>query len=468
MFQHGHLDPKVLLFWASAALLGLLMLFLPLPFASVVPWAQTVLQLTAFLLLAAAAATSPRSASLSATWPAAFLAAISLLALVQAASWSAAIVRGISPQHAALASSAGELLGRVELPRVALSLAPSVSRSAALTWVAVAASLLAAAWLGTSRSVRRALAATLLAAALFQVFLGAWRLANEPAVIWGVAVPGSATRLRGTFVNADHLAVYLEMALAVAFAWGWWAWRRAQATQTLERRILYLGPPALVWLTLFTGLAFTGSRAGLAAAIAGALAQGTLLALRRRRWRLGASGVLVTVAGLGAVAFAGLEQGLGRWLATSPYEVAWNVRLAVYRSAFELWQRFPLTGSGLATFREAFALVAGKDSGDGTYFHAHNDYLELLVTTGAIGTLLVASGVAVALIGLGRGLENGARSEDRAAALAALGAWAAIAVHSCFDFGLSMPAISATLAVLTGAALAAGARHSHAEAGSAV
>jgi O-antigen ligase len=328
----------------------------------------------------------------------------------------------------------------------------------------VAASLLAAAWLGTSRNVRRGLAASLIAAALFQVSVGAWRLANEPAVIWGVAVPGSTTRLRGTFVNPDHLAVYLEMALAVAFAWGWWAWRRARETRAPERRILYLGPPALIWLTLFAGLAFTGSRAGLAAAIAGALAQGALLALRGRRWRLGASGVLATVTGLAAVAFAGLEQGLGRWLATSPYEVAWTVRLAVYRSALDLWQRFPVTGSGLATFREAFTLVAGKDSGDGTYFHAHNDYLELLVTTGVVGALLVASGLLLALVWLGRGLQENARSEDRAAALAALGAWAAIAVHSCFDFGLSMPAISATLAVLTGAALAAGARRSPAQA----
>jgi hypothetical protein len=52
-------------------------------------------------------------------------------------------------------------------------------------------------------------------------------------------------------------------------------------------------------------------------------------------------------------------------------------------------------------------------------------------------------------------LRDGERSEDRAAALAALGALAAVAVHSCFDFGLSMPANSATLAIILGAALAA-------------
>ena len=52
-------------------------------------------------------------------------------------------------------------------------------------------------------------------------------------------------------------------------------------------------------------------------------------------------------------------------------------------------------------------------------------------------------------------LRDGERSEDRGAALAALGALAAVAVHSCFDFGLTLPANSVTLAIIVGAALVA-------------
>ena len=115
-----------------------------------------------------------------------------------------------------------------------------------------------------------------------------------------------------------------------------------------------------------------------------------------------------------------------------------------------------MTGTGLSTFRDAFTLVAPHElSSSGWYWHAHNDLLEILVTMGLVGAALVVVGLAVAVSRLVRLLGAGERSEDRAAALAALGALTAVAVHSCFDFGLVMPANSVTLAIVVGAALAA-------------
>jgi hypothetical protein len=68
---------------------------------------------------------------------------------------------------------------------------------------------------------------------------------------------------------------------------------------------------------------------------------------------------------------------------------------------------------------------------------------------------MILVGLAAAVTRLLPVLRDGERSEDRGAALAALGALAAVAVHSCFDFGLSMPANSVTLAIIVGAALVA-------------
>jgi O-antigen ligase len=262
------------------------------------------------------------------------------------------------------------------------------------------------------------------------------------------------TRLRGTFVNSDHLALYLELVLPVAFALGWWAARRAHEELTVERRLALVGGPVLLWLTLFVGVAFSGSRAGLVAAAAAAIAQGGLLAARRRRWRLGAAGVLAVAVGLGAVGVVGLQQGLGRWLGTSQYELTWNQRLVVYRATAGLWQRFPITGTGLATFREASPTVMPREASDAWYWHAHNDYLESLATTGLAGAAMLLLGATVVVRRLGRTVLMATRSEDRAAALAALGALTGVAVHSLFDFGLSLPANAATLAILCGAALA--------------
>jgi len=336
-----------------------------------------------------------------------------------------------------------------------LSLAPGATRAVALTWAAIAACLAVGGALGRVRRARRTLAFALLAVGFVEVLIGASLLAGNAATIWGVAVVASPTRLRGTFINSDHFALYLELVLPVAFAWAWWAARRAREAALPERRVLLLAPPVLLWLTLFVGLAFSGSRAGLVAASAGAVAQGLLLAVRRRHWRIGLVGALATVVGLGAVAAIGLQQGLGRWLSTSQYELTWNDRTAAYAATFDLWGRFPLLGTGLGTFREAFPLVAPAWllSDNAIWRDAHNDYLELLATTGLVGAALIAIGLVVLLAALTRRLRNGEQSEDRAAALAALGALAAVAVHSCFDFGLSMPANAVTLAVVCGAAL---------------
>lgn len=444
--------------WALPGVLAALLLWVPLPFGSVMPWSHTVVQVTSFLLLALASLTAPRLAGLRpALVPAACVAGVALFGAIQSANVPAGIVRAFSPEHARLQADAAAVLQEAGLGhRVAstLSLNPGASLAAALTWLAVAACMLAAAAASSERRQRRVLAAAVVASGLFQVLFGARSLAFSPGVIWGEPVPSDASRLRGTFINPDHLALYLELVLPVAFAWGWWALRRAGEESFVERRIALVAPPAIVWLTVFVGLAFTGSRGGMVGACTGAAAQGLLVAARRRRWRFGLTGILVALVGVGAVAFIGLQQGLGRWLATSQYDLTWNDRLTVYGASWNLWQRFPLTGTGLATFRDSFSLVAPHAVTTSWYWHAHNDVLEVLVTTGLVGAVLMLAGLAATLSGLVRRLRTGERSEDRAAALAALGALAAVAVHSLFDFGMVLPANAVTLAVLIGAALA--------------
>ena len=450
---------SLLFFRLVLAALAAFVLLLPLPFGGVLPWTHTVVQVTAFLLLAVAAIVAPRLADIRpAVLPAGCIAGIALLGAIQGATVPPAIVRNLAPGHARLQAGAAEVVrigGLERVPESTLSLNGAASRAAALTWLAVAACMLGAAVASAERNRRRVVAAALVASGLFQVLLGATNLRLSPTAIWGVQVPNDPLRLRGSFINSDHLALYLELVLPVAFAWGWWAVRRAGDDLNVDRRIALVAPPVIVWLTLFVGLAFTGSRAGLIAACTGVAVQGLLLAIRRRRWRLAAAGGLAAVVGIGAVAFVGLQQGLGRWLGTSQYELTWGDRLEVYRYTFALWQRFPLTGTGLATFRDAFTLVAPHELSTNWYWHAHNDLLEVLVTTGLVGAALALVGIVAVVMGLVPALRDGERSEDRAAALAAVGALAAVAVHSCFDFGLSMPANSATLAIVLGAALVA-------------
>lgn len=452
MAQRRGLDRRRNSIHPLAWLLTGLLLWAPLPFASIREKHQMVLAVTAFAALALAALLARRQREVG---PHALASAAALVAVAGLAGLQ--LVLPPSGAAAELHSWAREL-GRAsdELLDTATGFAlnPTAAWWSAAAWLAAAALVVASAAAGRSRDNRRMLGLALLGGALFQVVFGAQHLARRSTTIWGREVPNTPDRLRGTFVNPDHCATYLLLGLAVVFAWGWWALRRARQAEAPERKVLLIAPPLLAWVTLFTGLAFTGSRSALTATLVSTLLQGALAAVAARRWRVSVAGVLAAALGLGFVAVVGLQQGLGRWLATSPYEIAWNVRLTVYKRSFELWQRAPWLGFGLGSFRDAFALVSPTDL-NASFWDAHNQYLELLVTGGvaALGLVLVAAALAVAR--LSRVLRQGARSEDRAAALAALGALTGIAIHSFFDFGLSMPANAVTFVVVVGAALGA-------------
>ena len=447
----------------AAPVLGLLLLWAPWPFGSVTPWAETILTagiLAAFLL--ALASRRVGAAFRPVATPALALVALALLGLAQSLPWPAAVAEAVSPAHARLGREAAVALepsGLAPAPTsVPLSLAPAESRRSALTFAVLAAALAAAAAAGRHRGGRRLLGVALLAATLGQVLYGVPRWLAHTETLWGAPVY-FAGRLRGTFVNPNHFALYLEIALAAAFAWGWWAWSRAARFGIPpERRVILAGSPALVWLTLFLALAFTGSRAGLVAGVLGTVAQGALVAfrhgLRRQGVRWALSGALVAAAGLAVVAWAGYEKGLARLAATSPYELAWGDRTQVCIHTLELWRSFPGLGTGLGTFLDAFPLVQPA-SVDDLWRHAHNDPLELLAVTGVTGALLAAVGLFALVRRLLRVLRSGQRREDRAAALAALGALTALGLHGLADFGITMPANALTLAVLVGAAAAA-------------
>jgi O-antigen ligase len=387
------------------------------------------------------------------------------LALLLVGAWGAlqatplprSLVAVLSPEAAELQSRAADLLERPAATTATLSLAPDLSRGNASWWAILGLALAAAAVAGRDHRHRRVLALALMGAAVFQILYGTRRWSEDASLIWGVTVPAGAGRLRGTFVNPDHLAFFLELPLAATGAWIWWSLRRGRSALGLERRILLVAPPLLLWLALFAAVAFTGSRAGLLAAVGATVAQGVAAAIPRRRWRLAPGGVGLSLLGIAAVAGLGLQQGLGRWLATTPYDVSWGARRAVYGATVDLWQRFPWTGSGMASFRDVFPLVAPAEVGGG-WWHAHNDWLEALATLGLPGALLLLIGLAALVSRLFTVLGGTSRGEDRAAALAAYGALVAAAVHSALDFGLTIPANALALTLLAGAAAGAPSR----------
>lgn len=462
---------------APAGVLAVAVLWTPWPFGSVVPWATALAAAAGPVALAAGLLAGARLRHLRPTAvPAAALLALALLGAAQSLSWPAGLAGALSPEHARLTERAGVALDpsprsagaageevKAGGGRVPLSVAPSVSRGTALLMACLAAALLAAALAGRHRLGRRVLGASVLAVALAQILYGAPRWFARSLTLWGVPIPGS-DRLRGTFVNPNHFALLLEMALAVALAWGWWALVRSARTTSVERRIALVAPPVLVWLTLFVALAMSGSRAGLSAAAVATGVQGFCLALApaggssRRRSRLLARGAVVTasVLALGVVAVLGTggSAGFARFGRTSVHDLAALDRIDATRSALELWRDFPWTGTGLGTFLEAFPLVQ-PEAVELTWWHLHSDPLEVLVTGGVVGALLLLVGVAAVALGLVARLRRVERCEEQATVAAGVGTLVAVGLHELVDFGLTMPANALLCAVILGTALAA-------------
>ena len=433
----------VLLFWA------------PLPGASVTPGAELFYRLAAFGLLAVALMTQEATLRWPAASAPAALAAMAALGLAQSLRWPAALVGLLSREHLLhyrLAS--GAVGGDADIAWVPLSLDAAVTRSSAVAWFAAAALLAVVLVVGRRARHRRWLLAALVGAALVQIGVGLVRLEGEFVEGLGEVLLRPWGRLKGAFPNPNSLSLLFEMALVAVAAWCWYALRRAVVT----RRWWGALPPICLWLVLLAAIVLTGSRAGIAAALVATLVQAAVLPVIGRRRKVALLLILLVVTGLAGLIMVGDRMEISRYEVVSLYEDNLYSRLRVIGPCLELWRRFPVTGTGLGTFQDAFPLVAPAELAPALWNRAHNDPLELLVTGGTVGLSLGALAVLLLLWPIGRALRSARRTEERAVVLAALGALAAAGLHELTDFGLVMPANSLALLSIVGSAAAVGLR----------
>jgi len=385
------------------------------------------------------------------------LLALGLLGLFQLLPLPSGLVRVLSPASAEVYSGAASILSTagasVAPPAPRLSIAPTETRLVALLSISYAAAFLAAAWLLASRTRRRAFAGVLLASMAVQA---AWAVVNEQ----------EAGRVSGPFFNPDHFAGYLGVGLSVAFGGlvvalsGRPRQRGPVHSAWIERRLAAGALGVVLWGFFASALALTHSRGGMLAAAATTLfLTGLTLGARFHRDEEGRWASRATLAGGVALAVLFVVAALGsrpllRFLATDPRDLGSDTRVLVWTHAVEAWKSYPVFGSGLGTFREAFRAVQPREL-TGLVEAAHGDFIQLLVTGGAVGALLgVAAWLFLTLLLL-RGALLRIRREEGAFALAGLGALVSIALHGLVEFNLSVPATAATLALVAGAAVAA-------------
>jgi O-antigen ligase len=250
----------------------------------------------------------------------------------------------------------------------------------------------------------------------------------------------------GPFVSYHHLAAYLNFGLgfALAFTLGGGFPGSTRPGQRMRR----LGSHSISPLALYaTGLIAVGviashSRGGfLAMVVAGAV---LALALRRQPARVWI-GMTVVLAVMGLFLMAiGSTSPLER-LSTiwETSQSGFNGRSEIWTTSIQAWLANPIWGLGFGCFGPGAAPFY-QFSRDSLYFHAENDYLEVLAEGGILGFVLgLAAFASIARLGY-RAYRTAPTKIDQTLVMGGLFGLVALAVKATADFPLHIPGVAVT------------------------
>jgi O-antigen ligase len=317
----------------------------------------------------------------------------------------------------------------------------------------------------------------LLLGGLIQALISVSLYARGTTFVYWFDLIDPTSRPSGTFVNPDHLAGYLEIALSAGVGLMLALMSPGQRSRNWAERLVsfskfLMSPKMLVRLTLVLlviALVLTRSRAGNGAFFIGILLVGSVVAWRSAQWRrpalwLVASMLVVDLLIIGQ--WVGLDTVVNRLKGTAeassttvatfglvgkppaPGEQSLMERLEVPISALALVQERPIAGWGGNGFALAYPKIKPDTLFAGFWDHAHNDYVQVAVDMGLVGlTMWVGIGV-FSLFRLWPLLGDSADRTDRGVAVAVLMVLCCLGIHSMVDFNLHIPANAVSLSAL--------------------
>ena len=381
--------------------------------------------------------------------------AIAALGTLQILPIPQGILRSVAPVNSEIYHETAQILeifGRTP-PAPRISIAPSATEASLLLLLAYFALFFSAANLLRNRGRRRLFALAFFAAAILQIL---------------IATLGQTIgeRAGGSTGSPARVAAYLEISLALAFGalWAEILTNRDRASSgstsaadRFETRSLPLVGRFLLWAIVAFGLLQTGSRVAVLAATTTTLSVLAIAVFHRRvefrrRRMVGVSLGLLAVF-LFSATLAGARP-MVHFLESDPGGLNTGARVAIWRTAYRAWQDFPIFGSGLGTFPEAVRRVQPRELG-GRLERARSDPAQILVTGGAVGTVLVAVLYLSLFLVLVRSFREQPHREESALVLGGFGALLSLSIHGLMDSAYPAPVVPAMLACLVGAAWAA-------------
>lgn len=337
---------------------------------------------------------------------------------------------------------------RIDMAWRPISLAPSQTWNALYALVVPFAML--ALMLRLTRDERFSLIPLLILIGLFSGFMGLLQVIGArdgPLYFYSITNYGSAV---GLFANRNHQAVMLACLFPVLAVY---ASTGLNTVEQFRLRGALAGGAALFLVPL---LLVTGSRIGLVVGLVGLLLSALLYrqpqfarsAKRKiRRFNLGYLVAGALVFGIAVLTFLmSRAEAFDRLLTGDGAE---DLRFAVWPVILEMSEKYFPIGSGIGTFVEAYQIDEPLLLLDQEYLnHAHNDWLEILLTGGAVAALL--AGVAtVAWIRSAYLLLASSGGHRRDVVLGKLGASIILmlALASFGDYPLRAPSLTAMFVI---------------------
>ncbi len=280
--------------------------------------------------------------------------------------------------------------------------------------------------------------------AAFEAALGLIQYRSDPAV--EVA--------RGTYVNRDHYAGLLEMALPFAIVYPLAALRRTAAKRSVfDFRYILAIACATVAILILLGIFYSLSRMGAVASLTAicvmailSLRSGSVPRSQKFRLRIGLASILLLIA------FLAPQRLLIRFGEQTRRNEMAAGRQPIWIETLKVIRDYPLVGCGIGT--RPFAYLKYKEGYPfWTTDFGHNDYLQFIAELGFVGFLIIASACVQILLLVFRATSRASAPHVADLAIACTGSMTAILMHSLVDFNLYVPANAMVLAWVSGVSI---------------
>lgn len=390
------------------------------------------------------------------------LVAVSLGIIAQLVPLPTHALSFLSPATVTLLNEFSVLFARGVVTAHPLSIHPEAT-AVALTFLTVLTLLVAGLTRAFSVTGIRAVAAGI---SILGVVVALTAIVQQATIntgrIYGFWTPEAGSSFYGPFVNKNHFAGWMIMAMSVAL--GCFAGRLARAMRDVEgdwrKKLLWLSSPAASQLILVAGavlvmgvsLLMSLSRSGVICSLLAFVLMARLIIRKQHGKTRKATGLSYLAAAVVAIAGWIGTEAIAQRFAGAPW-IGMEGRGGAWVDGLEVVQDFWATGTGMNTYGDAMLLYQ-RHQPHLHYVQAHNDYLQIA----AEGGLLVGL-PAVITIGLFVTYVRRRLREDRPDSMSywvragACVGLLAIGLQETVEFSLQMPGNAAMFATLTAIAL---------------